>query len=270
MKLREWKYMNSSGSIQQASSSQPQATQPATANYPSQEDRYKKLLAQIDSDGIAKYTVNLLDDRILDISVDTKYKTVVGVKIIFKPYVPCYVLMVKNKELNDLTYELTYEEVLEVLRTTGIIKNTNFHEALNTVKDLRRIPEKLYHATYLPFLDSIKADGLGKTENKMWTDSKSGVVYLADDPWVAESYAETSEYLEDKENVNDFLDNIIILEVDTKKLDLALLKIDENVFLYDDEENATWEYHGIIPWEACKIFNSSVAEDFRLYANLWD
>lgn len=131
------------------------------------------------------------------------------------------------------------------------------------------IPNKLYHATYLQFLDSIKANGLGNTENKMWTDSKSGVVYLADDPWVAESYAETSEFLEDREDADDFLDNIIILEVDTEKLDSTKLTLDKNVLLYDDEENATWEYDGCIPWEACKIFNSSMAEDFRLYENLF-
>lgn len=131
------------------------------------------------------------------------------------------------------------------------------------------IPNKLYHATYLPFLDSIKANGLGKTENKMWTDSKSGVVYLANDPWVAESYAENSEFLEDRDDAEDFLNNIIILEVDTEMLDSAKLNIDKNVLLSDDEENATWEYDGCIPWEACKIFNSSIAEDFKLYENLF-
>lgn len=131
------------------------------------------------------------------------------------------------------------------------------------------IPNKLYHATYLPFLDSIKANGLGKTENKMWTDSKSGVVYLADDPWVAESYAENSEFLEDREDAEDFLNNIIILEVDTGMLDSAKLNVDKNVLLGDDEKNATWEYDGYIPWEACKIFNSSIAEDFKLYENLF-
>ena len=131
------------------------------------------------------------------------------------------------------------------------------------------IPNKLYHATYLQFLDSIKANGLGKTENKMWTDSKSGVVYLAEDPWVAESYAATSEFLDDREDADYFLDNIIILEVDTTKLDSAKLNIDENVLLYDDEERATWEYDRCIPWEACKIFNSSMAEDFKLYENLF-
>ena len=120
------------------------------------------------------------------------------------------------------------------------------------------MPTKLYHATYLHFLDSIKENGLGATKNKMWEDSKTGVVYLADDPWVAESYAECSEFADDE-----LLDDIIILEVDTSKLDTSKLYVDENVKLEDDEENATWEYHGIIPWEACKIFDSNLAEAFK-------
>lgn len=116
------------------------------------------------------------------------------------------------------------------------------------------IPEKLYHATYTPFLDSIKSNGLGNTKNKMWTDSVNGVVYLANDPWVAESYAEESEWVYEQEDPDTYLDNIVILEINTSKLNKNKLKVDKNVLLDDEEENATWEYHGIIPWEACKIF----------------
>ena len=132
---------------------------------------------------------------------------------------------------------------------------------------------KLYHATYLPFLDSIKENGLGVTKNKMWEDSKPGVVYLADDPWVAESYAETSELLYDLDDADDYLDNIIILEIDATQLDSNKLYKDENVILDNEEENATWEYHGIIPWKACKIFNSKIEkvelEDCDIYTNLY-
>ena len=104
----------------------------------------------------------------------------------------------------------------------------------------------------------------------MWADSKPGVVYLADDPWVAESYAETSEWVDDQEDPDKYLDNIIILEVDPSKLDSTKIFIDRNVLLDEGEENATWEYHGVIPWEACKIFDSTISEDFRAYENLWD
>lgn len=115
------------------------------------------------------------------------------------------------------------------------------------------IPEKLYHATYRQFLDSIKANGLGNTNNKMWTDSKQGVVYLAQEPWEAESYAEEAEWLDDKEDIYDYLDNIVILEIDTSKLDINNLMRDKNL-LPGGDEAIGFEYHGIIPWEACEIF----------------
>lgn len=127
-------------------------------------------------------------------------------------------------------------------------------------ESIENIPKKLYHATYKPFLKSIQQKGLGNTKRKMWADSELGVVYLADDPWVAESYAEIAEWPEDQEDPDAYYDNIIILEVDTAKLDSNKLFIDENVLLDEGEKNSTWEYHGIIPWEACKIFEDSLTE----------
>lgn len=122
------------------------------------------------------------------------------------------------------------------------------------------IPEKLYHATYKQFLKSIQQKGLGNTKRKMWTDSVRGVVYLADDPWVAESYAEESEWVDERDDPDAYLENIIILEIDTTKLDESKFEVDKNVILEPDEENSTWEYHGIIPWEACTIFNTELQE----------
>jgi hypothetical protein len=134
------------------------------------------------------------------------------------------------------------------------------------------IPEKLYHATYKQFLPSIMLKGLGNTRRKMWEDSKRGVVYLANDPWEAESYAEESEWVDERDDPDKYLDNIIILEIDTSKLNADKFFTDENVRLEDDEENTTWEYHGIIPWWACKIFNpsSDLVEEFKEYENLWN
>lgn len=116
------------------------------------------------------------------------------------------------------------------------------------------IPSKLYHATYKQFLKSIREKGLGNTKRKMWSDSKRGVVYLADDPDVAYSYAEISEWVEERDNYDDYIDNIIVLEVDTNKLDKSRFNIDSNVHLEDDENNSTWEYVGIIPWDAIGIY----------------
>lgn len=263
--LHEW--LDSNGKKINTSSATVSKS-PSTKNYPDQTGIYKKLLSRIDADNICRYVLNLLDDRILAITVDTVYKKNIGIKIIYKPYVPCYLLQVTTdrgvKELNDLTFQ----DILNLLQAAAVLNDTSLDESINS--SLKAVPEKLYHATYLPFLDSIKAKGLGNTENKMWSDSKTGVVYLANDPWVAESYAEESEWLEEIDDPDKYLNNIIILEVDVSKLDSNRLFIDSNVLLDEQEENATWEYHGIIPWEAIKIFNSSIAEDFKLYENLWD
>ena len=132
----------------------------------------------------------------------------------------------------------------------------HFTDALieETFSDTNKLPSKLYHATYKPFVKSIKEKGLGDTRQKMWSDSVRGVVYLADDPDVAESYAETAEWVEEQDNYEKYIENIIILEVDVNKLDKSKFKVDSNVLLNANEENTTWEYHGVIPWEAISIY----------------
>ena len=63
----------------------------------------------------------------------------------------------------------------------------------------QEIPEVFYHATYKALLPSIKATGLDTREAALaWEDSKPGIVYLANDPSVAESYAEASEDVSDE------------------------------------------------------------------------
>ena len=106
-------------------------------------------------------------------------------------------------------------------------------------------PKYLYHATYKPFLKSIKEKGLGNTRRKMWSDSVRGVVYLADDVDVAYSYAENSEWLENIKDYDKYANNIIILKINSDKLDRTKLKRDANVI----DNNSTFEYHGIIPFD---------------------
>ena len=114
------------------------------------------------------------------------------------------------------------------------------------------IPEFLYHATYRPLLKSIKQHGLGgdKAQAK-WEDSKPGVVYLATDPNVAESYAETSDVVPDE-----WLDQIVILKISTNGLENKI-QIDRNV---QDNEGDTLEYHGIIPLSNISMYKQGVAE----------
>ena len=105
------------------------------------------------------------------------------------------------------------------------------------------IPRFLYHATYKPLLKKIKIEGLDTTKSKKnWEDSIPGYVYLAIDADVPESYAETSENVHES-----WLDKIIILEIDTLKLDTSKLFLDQNVL---DSDGSTFEYRGVIPPDA--------------------
>ena len=72
----------------------------------------------------------------------------------------------------------------------------------------------------------------------MWSDSKGrGVVYLSTDPSVAYSYAEEAEWLDSIEDPDIYLDNIVVLKIDTSKLDKEKLFKDDNVLT--DEDMAT-------------------------------
>jgi len=107
----------------------------------------------------------------------------------------------------------------------------------------------LYHATYKPLLTRIKREGLhGKRKKKNWTDSKN-VVYLASDPHIAESYAESAEILDD-EKYEHWIDQIIILRVKLIDLDKSKLLKDENV---RSDENYTYQYDGVISFDKLEI-----------------
>ena len=97
------------------------------------------------------------------------------------------------------------------------------------------VPSVLYHATYSPHLSSINKYGLVGSLSSNYSDSKD-VIYLANDPYTAESYAETSDTVPE-----DWLDEIVILEIDTRGLDEDKIFIDRN-----NLENDTFEYHGIV------------------------
>jgi len=108
----------------------------------------------------------------------------------------------------------------------------------------------LYHATYSPLLKKIKEHGLDNTKSKRrWEDSVPGVVYLATDPDIAVSYAESSE-----EVPEEWLDKIVILVIDRNKLDESKLSIDENVI---DNDGTTLQYDGPISWSSIlKVLDS--------------
>ena len=116
----------------------------------------------------------------------------------------------------------------------------------------QNIPPVLYHATYKPRLKNIKLKGLGAGGKRNWEDSQRGIVYLALDPNVAESYAETSDMVPDE-----WLDQIVILKISTAGLDPNNFHIDSNV---QDNQGDTVEYHGVIPLTNISLYKQGVAE----------
>lgn len=106
-------------------------------------------------------------------------------------------------------------------------------------------PASLYHATYKPLVLKIKTEGLGGNSAKAnWPDSKKGVTYWAKSADIAYSYAETSESVPE-----DWLDQIVVFECKIENFDLKKLFLDPNVIENDD---ATFEYHGIMPFDKLK------------------
>jgi len=114
-----------------------------------------------------------------------------------------------------------------------------------------KVPRYLYHATFEPLLETIKSEGLGGVSAKqLWDDSKVGVVYLALDAHTAYSYAETAF---DNEDVpEEWEEKIIVLAIDTNKLDEKKFFLDSNVL---DNEGDTVEYHGVIPFSAIEVMD---------------
>lgn len=107
----------------------------------------------------------------------------------------------------------------------------------------------LYHATYGEYKNSIKKHGLkSDSGNKNYSDSESGKLYLAKDPHVARSYAETSDEVPEH-----YLDNIVVYKVHKKNLDPSKIHADKNV---RDGGDSTVEYHDNIPHKHLRIHSS--------------
>ena len=131
----------------------------------------------------------------------------------------------------------------EMRKLIDVFKSSTIKEDTHNVD----VPKYLYHATFKPLLKKIKSEGLGGiSANQLWEDSKKGVVYLAIDASVAYSYVETV-FDENEDIPESWEEKIIILVIDTEKLDKSKFYLDKNVL---DNEGDTVEYHGIIPFDA--------------------
>lgn len=101
-----------------------------------------------------------------------------------------------------------------------------------------KIPKYLYHATYKYYLPSIKKFGLNPKKNKIktWDISEDNMLYLADDPYIAESYAEAAD------DVPDYIydTGIIVFRIKTSDLIFSKLSYDAN---NDDMHNYQYNYY---------------------------
>ena len=130
--------------------------------------------------------------------------------------------------------------------------------------------DTLYHATYKPYWEEIKKEGFikpGKHYN--WSDifKTYRYIYLSTDYDNAYSYAETAEDIPEE-----LLNQIVVLEIDTNKLDIDSISADENQIYDSDEDEGrsiedplTWielEYDKPIPVSAVKkVHDESIVNE---------
>lgn len=155
---------------------------------------------------------------------------------------------------------------------------TNIFKKLNSLKEnYEFIPSIMYHATYKALLPSIRRDGLVRGSRKNW-DISNNYIYLSTDEDNAYSYAETSEIVPEE-----WLDEIVVLKIDTSKLNKNKFDIDHNInYGYDDEVDVedpyTWieyQYEGDIPSSAIidvlyesKSLNEDIDSMKKYYPNI--
>jgi len=119
------------------------------------------------------------------------------------------------------------------------------------------VPHILFHATFKALLPLIKKEGIvaGGGKYRNFVDVEKGV-YLGYSPDYAGSMIEASE----NENIpEEWFDDIVILTIDTSKLDLNKLDRDPNVLPQEDEYDDeippddtvySYIYRGNIPFNA--------------------
>lgn len=217
-------------------------------NYFSKPDEWKELAATY----IEELRI-MFDGLEIDHSYNNSIKFINAIfKNIKIPYKNCFTMDEYAMFLIDFKEKHFHEKQIKQFIKTTYQNSLHQNTERNTWKIFKKFitnefkrrykildqPKYLYHATYKPLLKSITKNGLGNTYRKNWSDSKHGVVYLAKDPDVAESYAESSQNVKE-----DWLDEIIILKIDTNDLDKTKLELDKNV---QDNDGDTLQYHGII------------------------
>lgn len=117
----------------------------------------------------------------------------------------------------------------------------------------RKIPATLFHATYAHHLSSILEHGLGATQSKNFEVSRSGVVYLSDDPDSAQDYAVNGLLMAHPDRAPLSGAEIVILAVNTAMLNQRLLSSDVN-HERDVYGGESFEYRGVISPSALSVY----------------
>jgi hypothetical protein len=107
------------------------------------------------------------------------------------------------------------------------------------LKEIEQDNIVLYHATFIPLIESIKKHGIipGGTDVRNFDWANKEYVYLSNDPIAAESFVECSE---NEDIPEDWYHQIIILAIDVSKLNKAKLQRDINF----NPSNFGGEYRG--------------------------
>ena len=164
------------------------------------------------------------------------------------------VINIKNQWKEYSFYEYSPDEILDKIKEYWVTGRLNeelkeYTTYKNTLaKDEITIPKYLYHSTTKENYKGIKESGyIGNNKNKRWNGSKDNVVYLASDKDTSIEYVKRSQEKSYEE--------IITLTIDTNKLDLNKLYIDENEeYWYDPDLESydifSFEYRDKIPTTA--------------------
>lgn len=113
----------------------------------------------------------------------------------------------------------------------------------------KSIPPVLYHATFNALIPRIQKLGLLPKDDEIlhnFEGIESGV-YLAETDNEAGSFVEASE----NEKIPGYwFDEIVIISIDTSKLDISRFDVDPNVIGHEGEDFRPFIYRGTIPSSA--------------------
>jgi hypothetical protein len=148
-RLYEWKDAQGNKINLNKISSAASNTNNTSTNYPSQEERYKKLLAQIDKEKRFKYNIiDLTDNALVFNLIDPLNNNKnIAIAIVYKPWTnpPVWVMAVGNGKGVDYK---DWNELLEIFEMPGIIKDISSLKESSIAEDFK-LYENLWNNTLI-------------------------------------------------------------------------------------------------------------------------